>query len=177
MSSLKAFQVLVNLRVPVRTCAHSLRPLKHTHHSSKALLLCPKGQTVARPSLCFQKGANVPFGLRSCDFRTGLPQGRTLSLPLFQEGSLHPRAMEWGPLGRLWGKRSWGGGGWGGDGRALRDKQMDEKATSKRRHVKPDPQGSQLSQHIVLDAPAGHICVRAVDRKFKPQHSRGPRLQ
>ena len=85
--------------------------------------------------------------------------------------------MEWGPLGRLWGSRAWGGvGGWG-DGRALSDKQMDEKATSKRKHVKPDPQGSQLSQHIVLDAPAGHICVRAVDGKFKPQHSRGPRLQ
>lgn len=71
-------------------------------------------------------------------------------------------------------------GRWGVGGRwqsFIRDKQMDEKATSKRRHVKPDPQGSQLSQHIVLDAPAGHICVRAVDRKFKPQHSRGPRLQ
>ena len=84
-----------DLCVHTPVCAHS--SLRHTHHCSKVFLLCPKGLTVARP------WAEVPHGISS-DSRTDLPQGGALGLPLFQEGSLHPRGPGWGPLGRLWGK-------------------------------------------------------------------------
>lgn len=77
-------------------CVHAVH-CRHTHHFSKAFLLCPKDLTVARP------WAEVPRGI-SHDSRTDVPRGRALGLPLFQEGSLHPRGLGWGPLGRLWGE-------------------------------------------------------------------------
>lgn len=62
-----------------------------------------------------------------------------------------------------------------GEGAGLQEiSRWMERPSSKRKPKNPDPQGGQLSHHMVLDAPAVHICVSTVGGKFKPQRSRGP---
>lgn len=88
-------------------CAH-VHPIKYTGQSSKAFLLCPKGQKVARPSPYLQKGAKAPFGLRGQDSRPcprgpACPRAKTLSLPSSRRGAC---TLE------QWDGASWGGGDW-----------------------------------------------------------------
>lgn len=135
-------QALVSLGAPARVCAPSPRPRRHTC-SSKALLLCPKGQTVAKPSPYCQKGAEVPFGLRSRDSRLCprgwvFPRAGPSVSPSSRRGASVLEQCGGAPRGGRQGSSLVGR-----HGRASRDKQLHGKATSKRKPENPDPQAAR----------------------------------
>lgn len=121
----------------------------------------------------FSEGSQSPIWTEKSQFQDWPPPRQDPGSPSLQGGK--PPSQTWG-VGLL-GEAMEGEeeqGLVGGDGRASRDKQMDEKATSKRKPENPDPQGSQLAQHVMLDTPAGYICVSTAGGRFKPQHSQSP---
>lgn len=99
---------------------------------------------------------------RPCPRGLAIPRARPLSLPLFQKGSLYPRAVGWGSLGRWEESR----GLMEGDGRVSRDKPIDEKACIKGK--------AQRTQTLRTAGCPLMWCISATGGKFKPQHSQGP---